>query len=111
VHFFQARELRLSHHVVKGYAEDKKSISAVATMEGAFQHASEYGKKSPFLRSSHVAVEVEQMVHDELQGDRNQEINPVIIALRDALIRLGVPLEPEVARADLGGDPHAMQNA
>jgi hypothetical protein len=111
VHFFQARELRLSHHVVKGYAEDKKSISAVATMEGAFQHASEYGKKSPFLRSSHVAVEVEQMVHDELQGDRNQEINPVIIALRDALIRLGVPLEPEVARADLDGDPHAMQNA
>ena len=51
------------------------------------------------------------MVHDELQGDRNQEINPVIIALRDALIRLGVPLEPEFARADLGGDPHVMQNA
>lgn len=55
-----------------------------------------------FFRSRYVAVEVEQAAHDDQQRERNQELNPVIIALRDALIRLGVPLEPEVTRADPG---------
>ena len=50
-----------------------------------------------------MAVEAEQKAHDEQQGDWNQEINPVIIALRDVLIRNGVALRPEIARAAAAG--------
>jgi phenylpropionate dioxygenase-like ring-hydroxylating dioxygenase large terminal subunit len=39
------------------------------------------------------AVEAEQRAYDQQQGDWNQEINPVILALRDVLIRNGVPLD------------------
>ncbi len=38
-------------------------------------------------------VELEQKAHDEQGGDRNQEIFPVILGLRDLLIRGGVPLD------------------
>jgi phenylpropionate dioxygenase-like ring-hydroxylating dioxygenase large terminal subunit len=38
------------------------------------------------------AVEAEQRAYDLQQADWNQEINPVILALRDLLIRKGVPL-------------------
>ena len=58
-----------------------------------------------------MAVEAEQKAHDEQQGDWNQEINPVIIALRDVLIRNGVALEPEIARAAAAGEFRVMQNA
>jgi renierapurpurin 18,18'-hydroxylase len=44
------------------------------------------------------AVEAEQQAYDRQQGDRNQEINPVIIALREVLMRNGVPLARERAR-------------
>jgi renierapurpurin 18,18'-hydroxylase len=37
------------------------------------------------------AVEAEQQAYDRQQADRNQEINPVIIALREVLVRNGVP--------------------
>jgi phenylpropionate dioxygenase-like ring-hydroxylating dioxygenase large terminal subunit len=39
-----------------------------------------------------MAVEAEQRAYDVQQGDWNQEINPVILALRQVLIRNGVPL-------------------
>ncbi len=41
------------------------------------------------------AVEAEQQAYDQQRGDRNQEINPVIIALREVLIRNGLPLANE----------------
>jgi phenylpropionate dioxygenase-like ring-hydroxylating dioxygenase large terminal subunit len=37
------------------------------------------------------AVEAEQQAYDRQQADYNQEINPVIIALREVLVRNGVP--------------------
>jgi phenylpropionate dioxygenase-like ring-hydroxylating dioxygenase large terminal subunit len=54
----------------------------------------------PFIRrfaesvfaEDRMAVEAEQRAHDLQQGDWNQEINPVILALRDVLVRNGVPL-------------------
>jgi phenylpropionate dioxygenase-like ring-hydroxylating dioxygenase large terminal subunit len=54
----------------------------------------------PFIRhfaesvftEDRLAVEAEQRAHDLQQGDWNQEINPVILALRDVLARNGVPL-------------------
>jgi hypothetical protein len=39
-----------------------------------------------------MAVETEQRADDLQRADWNQEVNPVIIALRDLLIRNGVPL-------------------
>ena len=45
------------------------------------------------------AVEAEQQAYDRQQADWNQEINPVIIALREVLIRNGVP--PAHERAPL----------
>src|SRR5262249_35276870 len=39
-----------------------------------------------------MAVETEQRAYDLQRGDWNQEVNPVIIALRDLLGRSGVPL-------------------
>ena len=58
-----------------------------------------------------MAVEAEQKTHDEQQADWNQEINPVIIALRDVLIRHGVPLDPEITRPAAAKDFRVMQNA
>jgi len=39
-----------------------------------------------------MAVEMEQRAYDLQEADWNQEVNPVIIALRDLLMRSGVPL-------------------
>jgi hypothetical protein len=39
-----------------------------------------------------MAVEAEQRAYDTQRADWNQEINPVIIALRDVLVRNGLPL-------------------
>jgi phenylpropionate dioxygenase-like ring-hydroxylating dioxygenase large terminal subunit len=44
------------------------------------------------------AVEAEQQAYDRQQADCNQEINPVIIALREVLIRNGMPLASEPFR-------------
>ena len=44
------------------------------------------------------AVEAEQQAYDRQQADWNQEINPVILALREVLIRNGVPLASERSR-------------
>jgi renierapurpurin 18,18'-hydroxylase len=41
------------------------------------------------------AVEAEQQAYDRQQADCNQEINPVILALREVLIRNGAPLSGE----------------
>jgi phenylpropionate dioxygenase-like ring-hydroxylating dioxygenase large terminal subunit len=54
----------------------------------------------PFIRrfaesvfsEDRMAVEAEQRAYDSQRADWNQEINPVILALRDVLIRNGVPL-------------------
>jgi hypothetical protein len=46
-----------------------------------------------------MAVEMEQRAYDEQGGDWNQEVNPVIVALRALLVRRGVPL----ARAETRG--------
>jgi phenylpropionate dioxygenase-like ring-hydroxylating dioxygenase large terminal subunit len=54
----------------------------------------------PFIRrftesvftEDRMAVEAEQRAYDEQQGDWNQEVNPVILAVRDVLVRNGVPL-------------------
>jgi phenylpropionate dioxygenase-like ring-hydroxylating dioxygenase large terminal subunit len=54
----------------------------------------------PFIRrfaesvfaEDRMAVETEQRAHDLQQGDWNQEINPVILALREVLARNGVPI-------------------
>jgi renierapurpurin 18,18'-hydroxylase len=45
-----------------------------------------------------MAVEAEQRAYDLAQADWNQEINPVILALRDVLARNGRPLVPESLR-------------
>src|SRR4029453_4348977 len=45
-----------------------------------------------------MAVEIEQRAHDLQRADWNEEVNPVIIALRDLLVRNGVPLAPRQAR-------------
>ena len=45
-----------------------------------------------------LAVEAEQQAYDRQQADCNQEINPVIIALREVLVRNGVPFERERSR-------------
>jgi hypothetical protein len=44
------------------------------------------------------AVEIEQRAYDLQRADWNQEVNPVIIALRDLLVRSGVPLAGSDAR-------------
>jgi phenylpropionate dioxygenase-like ring-hydroxylating dioxygenase large terminal subunit len=44
------------------------------------------------------AVEAEQQAYDRQQADWNQEINPVILALREVLMRNGVPLGDERAQ-------------
>jgi phenylpropionate dioxygenase-like ring-hydroxylating dioxygenase large terminal subunit len=54
----------------------------------------------PFIRrftesvfaEDRMAVEAEQQAYDRQQADWNQEINPVILALREVLVRNGVPL-------------------
>jgi phenylpropionate dioxygenase-like ring-hydroxylating dioxygenase large terminal subunit len=55
----------------------------------------------PFIRrfaeavftEDRMAVEAEQRAHDQQHADWNQEVNPVILAVRDLLVRRGVPLE------------------
>jgi hypothetical protein len=47
------------------------------------------------FREDRAAVEAEQQAYDRQQADCNQEINPVIIALREVLIRNGMPLASE----------------
>ena len=39
-----------------------------------------------------MAVEMEQRAYDEQGSDWNQEVSPVIVALRALLVRQGVPL-------------------
>jgi phenylpropionate dioxygenase-like ring-hydroxylating dioxygenase large terminal subunit len=54
----------------------------------------------PFIRrfaeavftEDRMAVEAEQRAHDQQRSDWNQEVNPVILALREVLVRNGVPL-------------------
>ena len=50
------------------------------------------------------AVEAEQQAYDRQQADWNQEINPVIIALREVLIRNGVSLASERSRMPAAPD-------
>ena len=45
------------------------------------------------FREDRWIVELEQKAYDEQGGDRNQEIFPVILSLRDLLARGGVPLD------------------
>ncbi len=52
------------------------------------------------------AVEAEQQAYDRQQADRNQEINPVILALREVLLRNGVPFAD--ARAPLPAPPDGL---
>jgi hypothetical protein len=57
-----------------------------------------------------VAVEIEQRGHNLQQADWNREVNPVIIALRDLLIRNGVPLARREARLQMPAAPGVTQN-
>jgi hypothetical protein len=58
----------------------------------------------PFIRrftesvfsEDRMAVEAEQRAWDQQRADWNQEINPVILALREMLVRNGVRLAVEV---------------
>jgi renierapurpurin 18,18'-hydroxylase len=52
-----------------------------------------------------MAVEIEQRAHDLQRADWNQEVNPVIIALRELLVRNGVPLARRQARLQMPADP------
>jgi len=60
----------------------------------------------PFIRrfaesvftEDRMAVEAEQRAHDTQRADWNQEVNPVIIALREVLSTNGVPLAADSAR-------------
>ena len=53
-----------------------------------------------------MAVEMEQRAYDEQGGDWNQEVNPVIVALRALLVRRGVPLTPGETR---GASPRTRE--
>ena len=53
-----------------------------------------------------MAVEMEQRAYDEQGGDWNQEVNPVIVALRALLIRRGVPLARSETR---GASPRTRE--
>ena len=55
------------------------------------------------------AVEAEQRAYDLQQGDWNQEINPVIIALREVLIRNGLPPDEEARRTGAADDLYAIK--
>ena len=55
-----------------------------------------------------MAVEMEQRAYDEQGGDWNQEVNPVIVALRALLVRRGVPLTPGETR---GASPRTRELA
>jgi phenylpropionate dioxygenase-like ring-hydroxylating dioxygenase large terminal subunit len=57
-----------------------------------------------------MAVEIEQRAHDLQRADWNHEVNPVIIALRDVLVRNGVPLARREARSHLPADPGVTRN-
>jgi hypothetical protein len=54
----------------------------------------------PFIRrftesvfaEDRMAVEAEQRAYEQQRGDWNQEVNPVILALREMLVRNGVAL-------------------
>ena len=54
----------------------------------------------PFIRrfaeavftEDRMAVEAEQRAHDQQRGDWTQEVNPVILAVRDLLVRKGIAL-------------------
>jgi phenylpropionate dioxygenase-like ring-hydroxylating dioxygenase large terminal subunit len=52
------------------------------------------------FREDRMAVEAEQRAHDLQASDWNQEINPVILALREVLVRNGVPLEHGLPAGD-----------
>jgi renierapurpurin 18,18'-hydroxylase len=57
-----------------------------------------------------MAVEVEQRAYDLQRGDWNQEVNPVIIALRDLLVRSGVPLVRREGPLHMSADPGVTRN-
>ena len=57
-----------------------------------------------------MAVEVEQRAYDLQRGDWNQEVNPVIIALRDLLVRSGVPLVRREGPPHMPADPGVTRN-
>jgi phenylpropionate dioxygenase-like ring-hydroxylating dioxygenase large terminal subunit len=50
-----------------------------------------------------MAVEAEQRAHDQQRSDWNQEVNPVILALRDVLVRNGVSLDRSGPEARISG--------
>ena len=54
------------------------------------------------------AVEAEQQAYDRQQADWNQEINPVILALREVLIRNGVPFADERSQMPAAPDAATM---
>jgi phenylpropionate dioxygenase-like ring-hydroxylating dioxygenase large terminal subunit len=56
------------------------------------------------------AVEMEQRAYDLQGADWNQEVNPVIIALRDLLTRSGVPLARSEASLHAPADHRVVQN-
>jgi renierapurpurin 18,18'-hydroxylase len=57
-----------------------------------------------------MAVEIEQRAHDLQRADWNQEVNPVIIALRDLLVRSGVPLVRREGPPHMPADPGVTRN-
>jgi phenylpropionate dioxygenase-like ring-hydroxylating dioxygenase large terminal subunit len=58
-----------------------------------------------------MAVEAEQRAHDQQGEDRNQEINPVVLAVRDVLRRNGVPLEAASAGPPAATEPGSTAEA
>ena len=71
----------------------------------------------PFIRrfaesvftEDRMAVEAEQRAHDQQRSDWNQEVNPVILALRDVLMRNGVPLDLRGQQARAAGGLGVIQ--
>ncbi len=53
------------------------------------------------FKEDRMAVEAEQRAYDAQRADWNQEVNPVILALRDVLIRNGVPMREPARLATL----------
>jgi phenylpropionate dioxygenase-like ring-hydroxylating dioxygenase large terminal subunit len=59
-----------------------------------------------------MAVEAEQRAYDQQRGDWNQEINPVILALREVLVGNGVPLDhTRPVRATPPAELNVLQDA
>ncbi len=57
------------------------------------------------FREDRWIVELEQQAYDEQGGDWNQEIFPVILALRDLLVRGGIPLDQDLSETPSPGAP------